>query len=284
MAQMIEVKVPDIGDFKDVEIIEVLVKPGDRVEKEASLITLESDKATIEIPSPQAGVVKELRIKIGDKVSQGSPILVLEESAGTAAASPSKPKPAPAAPIPTPAPVKPAAPEPTAAAFKGTADVTCDMLVLGSGLGMTMQIPIMAIQNSVERRYLGIATSVANFFRSMGGSFGVAIFGAVLSNRLAHYLPLLLPPEALGRFDVKALQASPAQVRALPPAIQNGIVEAIARSLHTVFLTALPAAALAFVVALLLRERPLRKVAHIGADPSGEAPEVAAAEVGPGGG
>jgi EmrB/QacA subfamily drug resistance transporter len=158
------------------------------------------------------------------------------------------------------------------------------MLVLGSGLGMTMQIPIMAIQNSVERRYLGIATSVANFFRSMGGSFGVAIFGAVLSNRLAHYLPLLLPPEALGRFDVKALQASPAQVRALPPAIQNGIVEAIARSLHTVFLTALPAAALAFVVALLLRERPLRKVAHIGADPSGEAPEVAAAEVGPGGG
>jgi EmrB/QacA subfamily drug resistance transporter len=158
------------------------------------------------------------------------------------------------------------------------------MLVLGSGLGMTMQIPIMAIQNSVERRYLGIATSVANFFRSMGGSFGVAIFGAVLSNRLAHYLPLLLPPEALGRFDVKALQASPVQVRALPPAIQNGIVEAIARSLHTVFLTALPAAALAFVVALFLRERPLRKVAHIGADPSGEAHEVAAAEVGPGGG
>jgi len=87
---MIEVKVPDIGDFKDVEIIEVLVKPGDRVEKEASLITLESDKATIEIPSPQAGVVKELRVKLGDKVSQGSPILVLEESA-TAAAKPAFP-------------------------------------------------------------------------------------------------------------------------------------------------------------------------------------------------
>ncbi len=158
------------------------------------------------------------------------------------------------------------------------------MAVLGFGLGMTMQIPILAIQNSVERRYLGIATSVANFFRSMGGSFGVAIFGAVLSNRLAHYLPLLLPPEALRRFDVKALQASPAQVRALPPAIQNGIVEAIARSLHTVFLSALPAAALAFGVALLLRERPLRKVAHIGADPTGEAPPVAATEAGSGGG
>jgi len=93
---MIEVKVPDIGDFEDVEIIEVLVKPGDRVEKEASLITLESDKATIEIPSPKAGVVKELRVKLGDKVSQGSPILLLEESAG-AAAAPSKPAPASAA-------------------------------------------------------------------------------------------------------------------------------------------------------------------------------------------
>src|SRR5947207_7888000 len=76
----IEVKVPDIGDFKDVEVIEVLVKLGDAVAKEQSLITLESDKATMEIPSPGAGVVKELRIKLGDKVSQGSPILVLESA------------------------------------------------------------------------------------------------------------------------------------------------------------------------------------------------------------
>src|SRR3954469_17961390 len=73
-----EVKVPDIGDFKSVEVIEVLVKPGDRIAKEQSLVTLESDKATMEIPSPAAGVVKELKIKPGDKVSQGSPILVLE--------------------------------------------------------------------------------------------------------------------------------------------------------------------------------------------------------------
>src|SRR5205085_3239816 len=72
------VAVPDIGDFKEVEVIEVLVKPGDRVVKEQSLITLESDKATMEIPSPAAGVVKELRIKTGDKVSQGSPILLLD--------------------------------------------------------------------------------------------------------------------------------------------------------------------------------------------------------------
>src|SRR3954470_427566 len=75
-----EVKVPDIGDFKSVEVIEVLVKPGDKVAKEQSLVTLESDKATMEIPSPAAGTVKELRIKIGDKLSEGSVILVLDSS------------------------------------------------------------------------------------------------------------------------------------------------------------------------------------------------------------
>src|ERR1041384_3625105 len=80
MAAGIEVKVPDIGDFKNVEVIEVLVKPGDKVAKEQSLVTLESDKATMEIPSPAAGTVKELRIKLGDKLSEGSVILVLEAS------------------------------------------------------------------------------------------------------------------------------------------------------------------------------------------------------------
>src|SRR2546422_10878709 len=74
----IEVKVPDIGDFKNVEVIEVLVKPGDAVSKEQSLVTLESDKATMEIPSPEAGVVKEIRIKLGDKISKGSAILELD--------------------------------------------------------------------------------------------------------------------------------------------------------------------------------------------------------------
>ena len=83
MGAMKEVLVPDIGDFKDVEVIEVLVKPGDRVEKEGSLVTLESEKATMEIPSPAAGTVRELRVKVGDKVSEGKPILLLEED-GTA--------------------------------------------------------------------------------------------------------------------------------------------------------------------------------------------------------
>src|SRR3954469_16786867 len=75
-----EVKVPDIGDFKEVEVIEILVKPGDQVAKEQSLISLESDKATMEIPSPGAGVVKELKVKLGDKLSEGSVILVLDSS------------------------------------------------------------------------------------------------------------------------------------------------------------------------------------------------------------
>ncbi|MDQ2929112.1 MAG: dihydrolipoyl dehydrogenase, partial [Pseudomonadota bacterium] len=74
----VEVKVPDIGDFKNVEIIEVLVKPGDAVKVEQSLVTVESDKASMEIPSTAAGIVKEMRVKLGDKINEGSPLLVLE--------------------------------------------------------------------------------------------------------------------------------------------------------------------------------------------------------------
>ena len=88
MSATIEVKVPDIGDFKDVEIIEVLVKPGDTVTKEQSLITVESDKASMEIPSSAAGTVKELKVRLGDKVSEGSVVLLLEAGAGAAAAAP----------------------------------------------------------------------------------------------------------------------------------------------------------------------------------------------------
>src|SRR6185295_2725832 len=98
-----EVKVPDIGDFKEVEVIEVLVKPGETVAKEQSLISLESDKATMEIPSPGAGVVKELKVKVGDKVSKGSLILLMDSQE---AAKAEPPKPAVLAPAPAPAPAK----------------------------------------------------------------------------------------------------------------------------------------------------------------------------------
>src|SRR5512141_1641963 len=104
----IEVKVPDIGDFDEVSVIELLVKPGDTVAKEQSLITVESDKASMEIPSSAAGVVKELKVKLGDKVSQGSPLLVLEASDAAVAAPAPASAPAPAAraaaPAPAPAP------------------------------------------------------------------------------------------------------------------------------------------------------------------------------------
>ncbi|MDX1375025.1 MAG: dihydrolipoyl dehydrogenase [Burkholderiales bacterium] len=132
MADPIEVKVPDIGDFKDVEVIEVLVKAGDAVDKEQSLITLESDKATMEIPSPEAGVVKSLKLKTGDKVSQGSLILLLEAGGGEAKAAPAKAE-APKAPE-KPAPARPA-PAPAAGASKLQAQHECDLVVLGAGPG-----------------------------------------------------------------------------------------------------------------------------------------------------
>jgi len=103
------VPVPDIGDFKEVEVIEVLVKPGDSVSKEQSLITLESDKATMEIPSPTAGVVKELKIKVGDKVSKGSPIVVLDSKEAPAKSPQAAQAPKADAPKPQPQPQKPAA-------------------------------------------------------------------------------------------------------------------------------------------------------------------------------
>ena len=112
MAGSIEVKVPDIGDFKEVGVIEVLVSPGDRVEKEGSLITVESDKATMEIPSPVSGVVKEMKIKVGDKIAEGSVILILEETEEGKAAAPQSPAPSAA----TPAPAAPTAPAPSAPA------------------------------------------------------------------------------------------------------------------------------------------------------------------------
>ncbi|HEY7760003.1 MAG TPA: dihydrolipoyl dehydrogenase [Burkholderiales bacterium] len=150
MSNLVEVKVPDIGDFKDVPIIEVLVKPGDRVEKETSLITLESDKATMEVPSPEAGVVKDLRLKLGDKVSQGAVILTLETDGAAAAApvaksegpaskaeAPAARAPAaavPAAPTTSPLLSSPGLSRPTAGASE-RGDYHADVMVLGAGPG-----------------------------------------------------------------------------------------------------------------------------------------------------
>ena len=121
MSQLLEIKVPDIGDYQDVPVIEVHIKPGDRVEKEQSLITLESDKATMDVPSSHAGIVKEVKVKVGDSISEGGLVLLLEPSDASASAASSAPVPptpapqaAPAAPVQkTVAP--PAAPIPTPA-------------------------------------------------------------------------------------------------------------------------------------------------------------------------
>jgi pyruvate dehydrogenase E2 component (dihydrolipoamide acetyltransferase) len=106
MGNLIEVKVPDIGDFKNIPVIEVLVKPGDSIKKETPLVTLESDKATMEVPAPAAGVVKELKIKVGDKVSEGTLVLTLDASGEGAATKPAEQKPA-AAPQPAAQPARP---------------------------------------------------------------------------------------------------------------------------------------------------------------------------------
>jgi dihydrolipoamide dehydrogenase len=140
MPPAIEVKVPDIGDFKDLPIIDILVKPGDTVAPEDPLISLESDKATMDVPSPVAGVVKEVAVKVGDKVSEGSLILLLEGQAVAASAGESGALPKAAAsaeksaPAPDAAPAAPAVPA-AAAAFTGQADLDCDLLVLGAGPG-----------------------------------------------------------------------------------------------------------------------------------------------------
>ncbi|MES2100824.1 MAG: dihydrolipoyl dehydrogenase [Pseudomonadota bacterium] len=127
----IDIKVPDIGDFKDVAVIEVLVKPGDSVKVEQSLLTVESDKASMEIPSSHAGVVKEVKVKVGDTVNEGSVIVSLDaEGAAASAPAPAAPAPAPAA-----APAAAAVPAPVASTWAGGADVEADLVVLGAGPG-----------------------------------------------------------------------------------------------------------------------------------------------------
>ena len=122
-----EIRVPDIGDFKNVQIIEIHVKPGSTVKIEDPLITLESDKASLEVPSPQAGQIVELKVKMGDKVSKGDLIATITAAAGASA---------PAAKTAPPAPAAAAVPAPVAAAaYSGTADHSCDVVVIGAGPG-----------------------------------------------------------------------------------------------------------------------------------------------------
>jgi len=162
----VEVKVPDIGDFKDIPVIEVFVKPGDTVKPEDSLISLESDKATMDVPSPAAGVVKELKVKLGDKVSEGSVILVLDSAASVATTGEAKPAvPAAAATAATPAKPAPAAAPPVAipgaATYSGKADIECEMLVLGAGPG--------GYSAAFRAADLGMKTVLVERYAQLGG-------------------------------------------------------------------------------------------------------------------
>jgi len=161
---IIDIKVPDIGDFKDVGVIELLVKPGDTVAVEQSLITVESDKASMEIPSSHAGVVKELKVNVGDKVNQGSVVLTLEAVEGAAAAS--APAPAAAAPASTPASAPAASapapvPAPVASSFGGAADLDCDVVVLGGGPG--------GYSAAFRAADLGLKVVLVERYKTLGG-------------------------------------------------------------------------------------------------------------------
>jgi dihydrolipoamide dehydrogenase len=131
MTNLVEIKVPDIGDFKDVAVIELMVSPGETISVDTGLIMVESDKASMEIPSTHAGVIKEIKVKVNDKVSEGSVILVVETSGAAPAPAPATAK----APAAAPAAATMAAPIPNAATYAGVTDLECEMLVLGAGPG-----------------------------------------------------------------------------------------------------------------------------------------------------
>ena len=194
----IDVKVPDIGDFKDVPIIEVLVKPGDRVAKETALITLESDKATMEVPSPEAGVVKELKVKVGDKVAEGALILVLEADGAAAAVPAAKPD-APAAKAPTPTPAAPTTPAPAAPVASSASPATirgdyhAEVMVLGSGPG--------GYTAAFRAADLGKKVVLIERYADLGG---VCLnVGCIPSKALLHAARVLSEAEEMSHFGLK---------------------------------------------------------------------------------
>lgn len=136
------------------------------------------------------------------------------------------------------------------------------MFVLGAGIGMVMQVLVLVVQNSVEMRDLGVATSTATFARSMGGAMGVAVFGSIMNNRLHYHIPRLLAGgegatssgEGRGVEAMSSLLRSPKEIRALPEPIRGAVLEGFARSLHVVFLAAIPVALLGLVIVLFLKE------------------------------
>jgi EmrB/QacA subfamily drug resistance transporter len=161
------------------------------------------------------------------------------------------------------------------------------MFVLGAGVGMAMQNVVIATQNAVPLGDMGVATAALTFFRSMGGSFGTALFGAILTSRLSFWLPRELPAAARSHYQAGSITASPAAVKKLPAPIHHAVILSFVHSLHAVFLVATPVAAAGLVAALFLRNVRLRENAMLTQDleavPGGaaaEAARMAADEVG----
>lgn len=138
------------------------------------------------------------------------------------------------------------------------------MVVVGLGIGMVMQVLVLVMQNAAEHRDMGVVTSSANFFRSLGGSMGISVFGALFATALSEKLGSFLPAAALQRvgFDPNSLSASPEQLRRLPPEIHAPVIRALSESITDVFLYALPVIAVGFVLSLLLPGIPLRDTVH----------------------
>jgi dihydrolipoamide dehydrogenase len=195
----IEVKVPNIGDFKDVPVIEILVKPGDTVKAEDSLLTLESDKATMDVPAPAGGVVKSISVKLGDKVSEGALLVTLATTAAEAPATPpaSPAQPAAAAPAgpekpPPTAPPPRAAAAPGAETYRGTVDIECQMLVIGAGPG--------GYSGAFRAADLGLKTVLIERYPILGG---VCLnVGCIPSKALLHAAKVIDEAEEMSHFGV----------------------------------------------------------------------------------
>ncbi len=200
----IEIKVPDIGDFKDVPVIELLVKPGDKVNKEDSLVTLESDKATMEVPSTHAGTVKEVKVKIGDKVSKGTLIAILDTDAAQPSAAPAAPAQQAVTPAlagaPSPAPVQSPAPSKgglrealTSTLASLDADLHAEVLVLGAGPG--------GYTAAFRAADLGKKVVLVERYPTLGG---VCLnVGCIPSKALLHAARVIADAEEMGAFGVE---------------------------------------------------------------------------------
>jgi len=235
MSQLIEVKVPDIGDFKDVPVIEVAVKPGDSVEAEATLLTLESDKATMDVPSPVAGVVKEIKVVVGDKVAEGTLVVILE--AGAAAVPAPAPAAAPAPAVSAPAPVA-AAPAPAAAPAVGGglvevtvpdigdfADVPVIEVAVKVGDTVAADAPVVTLES--DKATMDVPTPVAGVVKDVKVKVGdrVSQGALILVIEAAGAAPVASPAPAVAAAPVAAAPA-PAAAPVPAPAVAAPVAAA----------------------------------------------------------